>query len=220
MTTALSQKGARSREKILNSALEIIGRDGLSSLSMRSVATEASVPLGAVTYYFESKQQLIGEAFLVHSQRELRRVISTVSSIGGADSPADLARVIADFLIDGLQNSGNALVAEYEFLLGASRRADLARASSAWLQSLQAQLTNVLQRLGSHDAVTDARLVMAVMAGLEVDNLTREPLAPAQLTSIRLSVTRLFAALTIAWNDAATQRGSGSAQTSDRGELS
>lgn len=220
MSTALSRKGARSRDRIIDSALEIIGRDGLSSLSMRSLAAEAAVPLGAVTYYFDSKQELIGEAFLAHSQRELRRVISTISSIGKAGSPADLARVIADFVIDGLQNSENALVAEYEFLVEASRHPELARASSAWQQSLRAQLTDVLERLGSRDPDPDARLVMAVMAGLEVDNLTREPLTPVQVTSIRLSVTRLFAALAIAWDDAAIHRDLSSAPTSDQGDLS
>ena len=43
--------------------------------------------------------------------------------------------------------------------------------------------------------------VVLVMAGLEVDNLTREPLSPDQVSSIRNSVSRLFAALTLTWTD-------------------
>lgn len=201
MGAGRSKKGAESRGRIIDAALELIGRDGLASLSMRSVANEAAVPLGAVTYYFDSKQQLIGEAFLAHSQRELSRVISAISSIGEVGSSADLAVVIGDFLIDGLQNPQNALIAEYEFLVHASKQPELARASTAWQQSLLAELTRVLERLGSHDASVDARLVMAVMAGLEVDNLTREPLSPDQVSSIRNSVSRLFAALTLTWTD-------------------
>lgn len=203
VATARSKKGAQSRQRIVDAALDIVGRDGLSNLSMRSVAAEAGVPLGAMTYYFAGKQQLIDEAFAAHSKRELERVVSTISSIGDAGSPADLALVITAFLVDGLQNPANTLIAEYEFLIEATKQKELARATSAWQQSLQEQLTQRLERLGSRDARVDARLVMAAMAGLEVDNLTREPLSPDRVRAIQTSMSRLFEALSLTWNQPA-----------------
>lgn len=200
-----SRKGAERKEKILETALGIIGRDGLAALSMRTLAAEAALPLGAVSYYFGNKQQLIVEAFDLHAQRELRRVIRTISSIGTAGSAADLARVLSDFLIEGLENPDNAIVAEYEFLIEASRRAELARASTAWQQSLHAQLSNVLQARGALDPDDDAGLVMAVLAGLEIDNLTRGALAKSQAAAIRRSLDRLFEVMDQSWRQSAPQ---------------
>lgn len=203
MTTAPtappSRKGLQRKTKILESALDIIGRDGLAALSMRTLATEADLPLGAMGYYFANKKQLIKEAFDLHTQRELARAITTISSIAAAGTAADLARVLADFLIDGLENPQNAIVAEYEFLIESSRRDDLARASSAWLQSLQAQLVAVLTARGSSSPDDDARLILAVMAGLEVDNLSQGGLARARALAIRDSLDHLFAVLSRSW---------------------
>lgn len=194
-----SRKGVERKAKILETALDIIGRDGLASLSMRSLAAEAEIPLGALGYYFASKQVLVAEAFAMHAQRELRRVIRMVSSMGQASSAAELADLLAAFIIEGLENPENALVAEYDFIVEASRRPELARASIAWQQSLQAQLTNLLEARGSTAPAADARLVMAVMAGLEVDHLTRGSLERAQIQVIRTSMDRLFEHLSGTW---------------------
>lgn len=194
-----SKKGAERKSRILQSALTIIGRDGLAALSMRSLATEADLPLGAVGYYFANKKQLISEAFEAHSQRELQRVVTTIASIGDAGSASDLAGRLAEFVIEGLENEENALVAEYEFLVEASRRPEVARASTAWQQALHAQLGNVLGRLGSPEPSTDARLIMATIAGLEVDNLTRDALTRPQSTAIRDTLARLIDVLSRAW---------------------
>ncbi len=199
VTEPPSKKGAERKGRILESALTVIGRDGLAALSMRSLAAEAGLPLGALSYYFVNKKQLIGEAFDAHAHRELQRVVQTIALIGDAGSAADLAGRLADFVIDGLANDENALVAEYEFLVEASRRPEIARASTAWQQALHAQLANVLGRLGSSEPSTDARLIMATIAGLEVDNLTRDALPRTQSTAIRETLARLIDVLSRAW---------------------
>lgn len=199
VTDPPSKKGAERKTKILESALTIIGRNGLADLSMRSLAAEADLPLGALGYYFANKKQLISEAFQAHSQRELQRVVLTIGSIGDAGSAGDLADRLASFVIEGLENDENALVAEYEFLVEASRRPEVARASTAWQQALHAQLANVLSRLGSSEPITDARLIMATIAGLEIDNLTSDKVTRTQSTAIRESLTRLMDVLSLAW---------------------
>jgi DNA-binding transcriptional regulator YbjK len=195
----VSRKGAERKNKILEAALKIIGREGMASLSMRALAAAAQTPLGALGYYFENKQQLISEVFALHTQRELRRVLRSVASIGEADSARNLAKALADFIIEGLESPGHAVVAEYEFIIEASRRPELARASSAWQHSLHAQLMNVLEACGSVSLDTDARLVMAVMAGLEVDNLTRGNLSPSQILDIRNSMDHLLSVVSENW---------------------
>ena len=192
-----SRKGAKRKTEIIDAALRIIGRDGILDVSMRAVAAEASVPLGTVTYYFSNKEELIEAAFLRHTQRETARIVAAITRLG-ALAPADLARGLADFVIQGLTEHREQLVAEYQFLNASVRRNGLQRASAAWLQSLAAHLEERLTAFSSSSPKTDARLILAVLAGLEVDNLN-VPLGPADERAIRAIIGRLFHGLEELW---------------------
>ena len=192
-----SRKGARRKTEIIDAVLRVIGRDGILDVSMRAVAAEASVPLGTVTYYFSNKEELIEAAFLRHTQRETARIIAAITRLS-ALAPADLARGLADFVIQGLTEYREQLVAEYQFLNASVRRDSLQRASAAWLQSLAAHLEERLTAFSSSSPKTDARLILAVLAGLEVDNLS-VPLGPADERAIRAIIGRLFHGLEELW---------------------
>ncbi|MEM9464833.1 MAG: TetR/AcrR family transcriptional regulator [Actinomycetota bacterium] len=47
------------RTQILDAALAVLARDGISGVSMRAVAREAGLSLGLANYYFEDKHGLI-----------------------------------------------------------------------------------------------------------------------------------------------------------------
>lgn len=189
-----SERGITRKTEILDAALRIIGRDGLGGLSMRALAAEAQMPLGAMGYYFKGKQELIAEAFQRHTQRETERVIKTISDLREGLPYQNLADRLADFVIEGLGEARHQLLAEYAFLVESSRRPELARTSTAWQHSLQTRLHGVLASLGSQSPKTDARLILAVLAGLEIDNLAT-PLQPAQVRVVKAVLRRLLAAL-------------------------
>ena len=193
-----SRKGAKRKTEIIDAVLRIIGRDGILDVSMRAVAVEASVPLGTVTYYFSNKEELIEAAFLRHTQRETGRIVTAITRLS-ALAPADLARGLADFVVQGLTEHREQLVAEYQFLNASVRRDGLQRASAAWLQSLSAHLEERLTAFSSTSPKTDARLILAVLAGLEVDNLS-VPLGPADERAIRAIIGRLFRGLEELWS--------------------
>ena len=48
--------------RILEAALDLLSRHGISGVNMRAVAREAGVALGLVNYYYEDKQSLIRAA--------------------------------------------------------------------------------------------------------------------------------------------------------------
>lgn len=52
------------REQLVRAAIEILGRDGIAGLSMRSVAAHAGVSLGLVNYHFTDKHGLIRAVLL------------------------------------------------------------------------------------------------------------------------------------------------------------
>jgi TetR/AcrR family transcriptional regulator, regulator of biofilm formation and stress response len=205
-----SKRGVVRKTEILDAALRIIGRHGLGGLSMRALATEAHIPLGAVGYYFKGKQQLVAEAFQRHTQQETERVVKTITDLREGLTSEQLAARLADFVIEGLGPARQRLIAEYEFLVESSRRPELARTSSAWQQSLQAQLRRVVTSLGSSSPKTDTRLILAVLAGLEIDNLST-PLLPAQANMIKSVLRRLFMALECIRADAPSRSAKGEA---------
>ena len=130
-----SRKGAKRKTAIVDAALRVVGEEGIQGVSMRAVAAEASVPLGTVTYYFSDKEELIEAAFLSHSQRETSRIVTALANLGGGLTSADLARGLAEFVIQGLTEYRAQLITEYQFLCESARRENLQRASAAWLQS-------------------------------------------------------------------------------------
>ena len=56
-----SRRGAASREAILQAAVRVIGREGLSGASLAAVAKEASTSKPAVLYHFGSREHLLHE---------------------------------------------------------------------------------------------------------------------------------------------------------------
>ncbi|MGW4210405.1 TetR/AcrR family transcriptional regulator [Lentzea sp. NPDC004789] len=193
-----SRKGARRKTEIIDAALRIIGREGILGVSMRAVAVEGSVPLGTVTYYFTNKEELIEAAFLRHTQRETARIVSAIARLGTL-TRADLARGLADFVIQGLSEYREQLRTEYQFLNASVRHENLQRASAAWLQSLAAHLEERLTAFSSSNPKTDAKLILSVISGLEIDNLSA-PLTPADERAIRAVLERLFHGLGELWD--------------------
>jgi len=192
-----SRKGARRKTEIIDAALRIITRGGIEGVSMRAVAAEASVPLGTVTYYFGDKEELIEAAFLRHAQWETARIVTTIARLG-ARTKADFARGLADFVVEGLTQYREQLITEYQFVGASVRRENLQRASAAWLQSLLAHLEARVTAFSSLSPKTDARLILAVIAGLEIDNLGVPP-GPAEERAIRAIIERLFQGLGELW---------------------
>ncbi|MFI2841450.1 TetR/AcrR family transcriptional regulator [Mycolicibacterium sp. PDY-3] len=194
-----SRRGVARKNAIIEAALELTGRDGIAGLSMRAVAAKADIPLGAVGYYFDDKTDLIHAVYERHIERETARVARAIARMGDTPSPAALADHLADFVIEGLSTMKLHVLAEYEFTVEAARRPSLAQSSSAWQTVLNGQLRSVMESLGSRSPKTDARLILAVLAGLEVDQLPTD-LDPATRRSIRDVLRRLLRCLELSWH--------------------
>src|ERR1043165_1336252 len=67
-------RGEARRDAILRATLALIGERGLDAVTHRAVAERAGVPLAATTYWFESKEQLLGEALLLAAREETARL--------------------------------------------------------------------------------------------------------------------------------------------------
>ena len=193
--TGTTARGAARRVEIIDAAIEVMARVGLAGLSMRTVASQARIQLGALSYYFDDKSDLIAQAFQQLSDREIERVVRTAERLDPAMTADQLADLFADMIIEGFTSPQGAIVTRYELVTEASRDERLRPMFEAWYAAMVPALSRLFRDLGSHHAELDSRTVMAVMAGLEIDNLYR-PLGPVDKRRIRATLRHAFRAVT------------------------
>jgi AcrR family transcriptional regulator len=70
-------KTKATREVILNSSLELFRRQGFETATMREIASNAGVALGAAYYYFDSKDSIV-LAFYEQAQQEMMPLLENV----------------------------------------------------------------------------------------------------------------------------------------------
>jgi DNA-binding transcriptional regulator YbjK len=192
--TGNTARGAQRRTEIIDAAIEVMARVGLAGLSMRVVAGQAGIPLGALSYYFTDKADLVAQAFQQLSDREIERVVRTAELLEPTMTADQLGDLVADMIIDGFTAPQGAIVTRYELVTEASRDARLRPMFEAWYAAMVPALSRLFRDLGSHQPELDSRTVMAVMAGLEIDNLYR-PLGPVDKRRIRATLRHAFRAV-------------------------
>jgi TetR/AcrR family transcriptional regulator, regulator of biofilm formation and stress response len=174
------------RRRMLDATVQIIGREGPGAVTHRAVAAEAGVPLAATTYYFASKAALLDEALTVSVQSDLAELEMLARSMARSPVSVDgLARSIARFLVAQLRHRRTTVVAQYELTLEASRDATLGPAARASTEAYVGLFQEMLAKVGAADPAGDARLLVALMDGLLLDQLSapRSPLAADTFTS-------------------------------------
>ncbi len=196
MTAGTTARGAARRTEIIDAAIEVMAQVGLAGLSMRLVANQAQIPLGALSYYFDDKSDLIAQSFAQLSDREIDRVVATAERLEPSMPAEQLADLVADMIIDGFSSPrGGAIVTRYELVTEASRDERLRPMFEAWYAAMIPALSRLFRELGgSGQPELDSRTVMAVMAGLEIDNLYR-PLGPVDKRRIRATLRHAFKAV-------------------------
>jgi DNA-binding transcriptional regulator YbjK len=193
-STGNTARGAQRRIEIIDAAIAVMAQVGLSGLSMRVVANQAQIPLGALSYYFDDKSDLIAQAFQQLSDREIERVVRTADQLQPTMSVEQLADLVTDMIIDGFTSPPGAIVTRYELVTEASRDERLRPMFEAWYAAMVPALSRLFRDLGSHQPELDSRTVMAVMAGLEIDNIYR-PLGPVDKRRIRATLRHAFRAV-------------------------
>jgi DNA-binding transcriptional regulator YbjK len=192
--TGNTARGAQRRTEIIDAAIEVMARVGLAGLSMRVVAGQAGIPLGALSYYFADKADLVAQAFQQLSDREIERVVRTADRLEPTMTADQLGDLVADMIIDGFTAPQGAIVTRYELVTEASRDERLRPMFEAWYAAMVPALSRLFRDLGSRQPELDSRTVMAVMAGLEIDNLYR-PLGPVDKRRIRATLRHAFRAI-------------------------
>src|SRR3954452_14367744 len=132
------------RDVLIRAAVGLIAREGLAAVSHRTVARAAGVPLGATTYYFASKTELLREALEVIADAEIRALedLAARLDVDGLD-PDGAADALAELC--GPQLGLGPKLARFEIYVEAARRPAL--------RHIVARRTEALTRLAERALV-------------------------------------------------------------------
>ena len=152
-------RGERRRGAILEAALRVIARRGVSAVTHRAVAAEAGVPLSSTTYYFESLDELLEDALLRFVNTENERLASVAARLEGSElGPLERARLFRAELEE-------TSVAQFELYLEVSRRPRLREVARRCLDLYAAAAESALRAAGAEHPEPYARAVVALFDG-------------------------------------------------------
>ena len=151
-------------QRIVEAARRLIARQGIERSHVVDIANEAGFSRGLVTYYFGSKDCLLGEVMDADAQARLERLRELAGGVGSLDELLDgMQEALCGFLDSGasvaLQELGTLALRNAEI------RARQAHIRSSYREALAAVLVDK-QRRGIVALPADARDVAAVLIAL------------------------------------------------------
>lgn len=95
----MAKNGTETRERLVETALRLFREEGFQATTMRRIATEAGVSLGNAYYYFEGKDDLVHELYLVVRRDHQDRALPLLCDGAAID---DNLRVVFHAGLDGM----------------------------------------------------------------------------------------------------------------------
>lgn len=169
---ARQQRGLQQRSAILDAAVAIIVRDQMRHVTHRHVAETAGVSLGAIRYYFSSREELLLAALDHLEQRRLGAAEVVIDAAAPAMSMAEFA-VAALSVYAGPDIDDEALAKTIGWVVDSSREAtSLAGAMSRYRKAANADLLRLFEASGRGplDPVLLADLIDGAMLSSSIEH--------------------------------------------------
>jgi TetR/AcrR family transcriptional regulator, regulator of biofilm formation and stress response len=186
-TPARQARGQERVEQILRAALVVIGRGGVGAVTHRSVAEEAGVPLGSLTYYFTSKQELLREALRLHVREDAGRLRRVAAEL--LEEQASGEQVVRTFA--ALLGDGHPDIAQFELYLEAVRDPELRDVAAESLRAYAEVAELALRAAGVPEPERAAGVIVATIDGLGVHRGAAGDQAPDLAASLALLLRAL-----------------------------
>lgn len=178
------------RERILRATLEVIGEAGIAAVTHRAVAERADVPLGSMTYYFASKDDLLRESLLLFVEEEVVRLHALAESIVGSGLTVEqIAQAFAEELASHAHAERVLTVAQFELYLESARNEALQAAAARCFAAYEDVTEAALRAVGVEDPGATA-LFVALSDGLALRRLAAPGLVQPELRDGLLQLIR------------------------------
>jgi DNA-binding transcriptional regulator YbjK len=158
------------RERILRATVDLIGREGISAVTNRRVATVAEVGLGSLTYHFASQVDLLRESLLLFVGEEVVRQEAIAADLRRSRPSVEQAATEVERIVEESSNRIQQL-AEFELHLQAARDPALQEASARCFEAYEGVAAAALEMLEVPDPERHARSIVALMYGMGLRRL-------------------------------------------------
>lgn len=162
------------RLKIVEAALDVVAETGIEGLTHRAVAERADVPLGAMTYYFVDKDDLLAAAVELASERNVE---SNMELMLSWIEKYDLPRTLAELVDELTRNRRSQLLLDYHLYLAAIRRPALRGKGAEWADALNQFIYDRTDPIGGPALAyaIDGVLVRAALLDIVISRSEIEP---------------------------------------------
>ena len=167
------------RDRLIDTALEVIAAKGVAGTTHREIARHADVPLGSMTYHFANMEELLHLAFT--------RFVGSCAArfdvrMEQAETPEQAQEAVVQGIVKDYLGTPDEMILAYELYAVAVRRPVLREVMQQWMEASQRSLRR-------HFSADDARTVDAFIEGLIVHgSLAVQPMTEAE---VRAAVHRL-----------------------------
>ena len=144
------------KSRIIDAAIEVIAEHGVAGTTSRRIAAAADVPLGSITYHFDSIDDLLEQAFRRHAEQMSPRYEAHFADVRDL---AGFADAVTDLINGDAGGDTRDWAVAYELYLAALRNPALRSVTESWMRRSRAVLERFI------DPVT-ARGVDALIEGL------------------------------------------------------
>jgi len=178
MSVRRQARGEERRREILHATLALIERGGVEAVTHRAVGEASGVPLGSVTYYFPTKDQLLREALECWVSEEVSRLSSVAEAIEREQlSPEEGAARWSELL----RGNDPHQIAQFDLYLQAARDPSLRDAAAEAFAAYERVAGAALRAAGlsPEDAERVAALFVALADGLGLRRLAAPGAGPA-----------------------------------------
>lgn len=146
------------RDRIIDAALELIAEAGVAGTTHRRIAARADVPLGSMTYHFDSMDELLREAFTRFADRVAERFELRMTA---AATRAEAVTAVVDIIHHDVNRSTPELVLTHELYALAARIPFFRSITRDWMARSRAAL-------GLHFAPTTTVQLDALIEGMTI----------------------------------------------------
>lgn len=145
------------RGAIAEALLRLASTDGLEAVSLRNVAAEAGISMGAVQHYFANKDDMLHFALEYSAKQRERRIVEALSSTGVVPTTREILRAIALEVLPLTDRSRAERLVGIAFFVRAAHDPRLAAAITEGMPQVVSYIAELLTQAG-----LDGRLVEGV----------------------------------------------------------
>jgi TetR/AcrR family transcriptional regulator, regulator of biofilm formation and stress response len=186
------ERGRRRQDMLLDAAATLLEEGGLGQVTHRAVAERAALPLASTTYYFDSLDDLLTQAFARLVERDVAAMRERLGPIE-ATEPAAVAEAIVAALMPRDEAERDRQLTLWQLWFQTGRVPALRPLARTWTDGSHALIAELLAKGDYPRSPADVRMVTAAVEGLLVDALVEvRPDSPQIMVE---SVTRLLAAV-------------------------